>query len=60
LLFGSGWRAPREGFGDQALVRFGRGPLLDDDRVDPDIAGGLLAIGRRRSPRGRGSYVAST
>jgi hypothetical protein len=47
--------------GDQALVRFGRGRLLDEDRFDPDIAGGVLTpIGRRRSPRGRSSYVAST
>jgi hypothetical protein len=47
--------------GDQALVRFGRGRLLDDDRFDRDTAGGVLTpIGRRRSPRGRSSYVAST
>jgi hypothetical protein len=51
----------RDRIGDQALVRFGRGRLLDDDRFDPDIAGGVLTpIGRRRSPRGRSSYVAST
>jgi hypothetical protein len=51
----------RERIGDQALVRFGRGRLLDDDRFDRDIAGGVLTpIGRRRSPRGRSSYVAST
>ena len=36
----------RHPYGDQALVRFGRGRLLDDDRFDPDIASGCAGTDR--------------
>jgi hypothetical protein len=50
-----------ERFGDQALVRFGRGRCLDNHRFDPEMsAAWLTPIGRRRSPRGRSGCVAST